>query len=170
MEMKSYPCHGWIIDRTKVQRGESITDKVMTTNYFVIDDAGNVDGVGKYLWFIQSGRHKHQNLNTGVVTNCIRGWNTVDTPHDAGEYQMIPLEDTVVWCFNETSNPQGLPSCVFYRLSVGDQESFQVGDKLFVMDGRLSTGSKEISSPRQVVIQNQVTLTALEDSLILKVA
>jgi len=127
-------------------------------------------GVGKYLWFIQSGKHKHENLDTGSITNCVRGWNTLDTPHNAGEYRMIPMEDTVVWCFNEVSNEQGLPNCSFINAPVGSQVSFGAGDKLFIMDGRLSTGTKDISGPRQVVLQNATVLTAIEDSLILKVA
>jgi len=170
MEIKSYPCHGWIIDRTKVEQGEFINDKVMRNNNFAIDKNGNVAGAGKYLWFIESGHHTHENLDTGVVVDCVRGWNTVDFPHPYGEYRMKPLEDTVVWCFNETANPGGLPQCSFARALPGVQIAFEAGDKLFLMDGRLSNGVKEISGPKPFVVTTATMLTAIEDSLILKVA
>jgi len=170
MEIKSYPCHGWVIDRTTVEQGEFINDKVMHNNYFAIDKNGDVAGVGKYLWFIESGKHTHENIDTGAVTDCVRGWNTLDTPHTRGEYRMRPVEDTAVWCFNAPANSGTLPNCSFFRLGVGETMSFNAGDKLFLMDGRLSNRVKEIAGPRQVIMSATEVLVAIEDTLILKVA
>lgn len=170
MLIKSYPCHGWVIDRTQLRRGEVINDRVMSGNYFQIQN-GQVrlddESFGTYLWFMAQGHNQHENLDTGLVTDQHRGWSNISSPQADGDYHLSVLEDCVVWCFNNTANPT-LPGMVTpVRLLSGESRSVNAGDKVFVFDGSFTFDGKSVSGPRQVVFSQSGSITATADTFMI---
>ena len=150
MNIKSYPCHGWVIDKTELRRGELINDKVMASNYFTVEADGSIKDAGVYHWFMVQGHNTHENLATGVVTEQTRGWNTKDSPLVQGDYLLTVTEPAVVFCFNSTANSDGLPDFDVHRVAPNTAHTFQDGDKVFLMDGGFVIEGRQVTGPRTI--------------------
>lgn len=163
MKIKSFPCHGWVIDRTELRRGELINDKVMSSNYFTVMEDGSIQDAGIYHWFLASGHNTHENLETGTVSDQHRGWNTKDSPVPAGDYLLTVLDPCVVWCLNNTANDT-LPDFDFHHVAMGEH-TFNDGDKIFLMDGGFMLNDREITGPRQITFVGTKQVMFHKDSM-----
>lgn len=165
MEIKTYPCHGWKIDRTSMRRGEMVNDKAMASNYFTVESDGKIKGAGLYHWFMVQGKHTHENLGTGVVIEQERGWNTKDSQLSAGDYLLAVVDPSVLFCFNEVANPDGLPEFDFHHVSADTTFQFAAGARWFLMDGQFTLNGVTRSQPRAFTMSERKLVTFDTDSM-----
>lgn len=154
MQIKTYPCHGWMIDKTTLRRGEFINDRVMASNHFTVSGNKLVrddSELKRYWWFMESGHNKHTNIDTGVESNQTWSWSNKSDPMADGDYALDVLDPCVVWCFNETAN-ETLPNFDYHSMLGGETFSFQAGNKVFLMGGSINFGGTVVTGPRQIVI------------------
>ena len=166
MQIKSYPCHGLVIDRTTLRKGEFINDRVMASNNFSISGNKIVrddSALKQYWWFMESGHNTHEN-SMGVVTDQTFGWSNKDNPMADGDYLLSVKEACVVWCFNETANDT-LPDFDFQVVSSGDTWGFQDGAKVFLMSGSFTVDGKTVTGPRQLVVSGNKSVTFTADAM-----
>lgn len=171
MKIKSFPCHGWVIDRTELRRGEIINDKVMSSNYFTVMEDGSIQDAGIYHWFMASGNNTHENIALGTVSEQTRGWNTKDSPLPAGDYLLTVREPCVVWCFNNTAN-ETLPDFDFHHVKMDEgyvDHTFNDGDKIFMFDGGFMINGREVTGPRQITFVGTKQVTFHKDSMWIRV-
>ena len=167
MQIKSYPCFGWVIDRTTLRRGEFVNDRVMSSNNFTISGNKIVrddSELKRYWWFMESGHNQHENLSTGTVSDQEWGWSNVDSPMSDGDFVLKVLEPCVVWCFNETAN-DSLPSFDFQKLKAGDSWGFQGGARVFLMSGAINFDGKVVTGPRPFLVSGDKYGVATADSM-----
>jgi len=166
MQIKSYPCHGWVIDRTTLRKGEFINDRVMASNNFVMSGGKIVRDDGElkqYWWFMESGHNTHENA-MGLITDQEFGWSNKDHEMPDGDYLLKVLEPCTVWCFNETANDT-LPAFDFQVVKAGDTWGFQDGAKVFLMCGSFTVDGKTVTGPRQIVVSGNKFVTFTVDAM-----
>lgn len=167
MQIKSYPCFGWVIDRTTLRRGEFINDRVMAANNFTVEGNKLVRDDGelkRYWWFLESGHNQHENIDTGVVADQLPGWSNVDSPMPNGDFLLKVLEPCAVWCFNETAN-ESLPDFDFQKVAAGDSWGFQDGARVFLMSGGFEFNGKLVTGPRPFIVSGNKYGVATADSM-----
>lgn len=167
MKMDSFRCHGYVIVRTTFRRGEVVNDEALSSNYFTVEQDGSLQGSGFYHWFLASGHHTHENLETGAVVDQHRGWNTKDFPLVAGEYKLEVRDPSVVWCLNTKAN-DSMPDFDFHHVKMDEgyvDHTFNDGDKIFLMDGGFMINGKEINGPQQIRFVGTKQVTFHKDSM-----
>ena len=168
MKMTSFRCHGYIIVRTELRRGEVINDKAMSSNYFTVDSDGSIQGAGHYHWFLAEGHHTHEDLNMGTVVDQHRGWNTKDSPLHAGEYVLSVRDPSVTWCLNTAEANETMPDFDFHHTKMDEgfvDHTFMDGDKIFLMDGGFMINGQEVTGPRQIKFVGTKQVTFHKDSM-----
>tara|TARA_R110000772_G_scaffold3256_3_gene11764 strand:+ start:5863 stop:6378 length:516 start_codon:yes stop_codon:yes gene_type:complete len=165
MELKTYPCHGWVIDKATFRRGEIINDAVNSSNYFGIEADGTVTDAGLYYWFMISGSHTHTNVNTKEEFQHRRGWSNKTTPLIPGDYLLSINDPSAIWCFNATGNQDGLPNFDYHYVQAGETFSFEAGARWFFMDGTFTYNNVTRTQPRGFEMSTAATITFDTDAM-----
>lgn len=167
MNMTSFPCHDFVLVRASFRRGEIINNDGISMNVFD-SDAGKLvmpDGSRKkFCWFFESGKHTHENLETGAIVDLVRGWSNSTSPHQDGLHKISCDEASVVWCFNEIAN-SALPEFDYHHVASGGSHTFSADDKWFLLSGSFTVDGVARTKPRSFVSSSQKTITFDEDSM-----